>query len=563
MRHRRGTFQTLGQGIVMLAVLALGGILIGCPGPQEGGTSSAVRPADGGVRPGASQQVLQKIRDATVLVETELTLRDGSATMAGSGFVINGEGRIVTNAHVVSPEVELDDGTIAVAVSRAVRVIFHAGTDTEETVNAEVVRENSELDLALLKVDRATPVFFDLGDSDAIPETAKIIAAGHPLALREISLRTGTITAHRNFEGKTYLEHDAEADDGNSGGPIVDEQGRVVGVHTWTRVSRNMSTKWAIPSNVVRDWLQSNPRNDPPVYFASLTAGGAPIQGGSASTGGPLQGGSAVPAVEKLLEASGLIYEHVEGGVYEVPYTNDATVYVHEWDDLLRVYVVFGDMPDGAAFHALRFNYFDPVGRLSVNNEDGVDRLYWEAQVPMGMASPEYLRDLCDIAANQIENFALTLAGDKELETPTDLYPGGDPERDYAALKSLLDQSGLKYEIFDEENFKIPFDNDVIVWLMTFNGMAYVHSYTGGIPGDDLKEAERLALEMLRFNWDDPLGRVALDDDFDVVWEVQVPISYMTPDYLYILANVGSNQVEKFWEIFGRIPFNSERFGDS
>ncbi len=563
MSDRGARLSAVMRGAAIIAVLAPGAMLIGCPGPPEPGqTGTTVTPAGGGEQQQSDDAVLQKLRDAVVLVEVELTFRDGTASGSGTGFVVNDQGRIVTNAHVVSPEMHLEDGTTQVAVSRKVRAVFHAGTEQEKSYDAEVVRENSEVDLALLKVDTATPTFLELADSDAIPETAEIMVCGHPLGLREISFRTGTVSAHRHFEGNTYLEHDAEADDGNSGGPVVDSQGRVVGVHTQTMISRNMSTKWAIPSNVLRDWLAADPDNDPPVYFASASGGGAPIAGGSAATGGTAQAGSAASGVEELLAATGLTYDHFEGGTYEVPYDNDVTVYAEEFDGLLRTYVKFGELPDGSAFRALRFNYFDPVGRFSINEEDGVDNLYWEAQVPMGVVTPDYLRDLCNIAANQVESFYELLQSDEEPTTPTELYPGAR-DSDYDTLAAMLDESGLTYEVFDEDNFKIPFDNDVDVYANTFNGVVYIHAYTGGIPGDDIDEAERLALDMLRFNWADPIGRVSLDDDYDVVWECQVPVNYLTADYLYIVANVAAEQVEEFWGLFGQIPFNSERFGDS
>jgi len=556
MSGDRTTWWSAMRVLAAVGLLTLGVALIGCPAPEpeQGGQGGPVANTGGGAVSG-DDAVVQKIRDAVVLVEVTLQLSDGTISGSGSGFAITSEGRIITNAHVVSPDVRLDDGTQYVAVSRSVRCVFHAGTNQEVSHEAEVIRENSELDLALLKIDAETPVHLELGDSDAIEQTAKIMACGHPLGLREISVRTGTVTAHRKFEGTTYLEHDAEADEGNSGGPVVDEQGRVVGVHTQTRISSNMSTKWAIPSNVVRDWLGSDPSTDPPVYFASSTPGGI-----GPSTG---TGGTAVVAapIGQLLEQSGLIHEELEGGTFEVPYANEATVYVHEWDDLLRVYAIFGDLPQGAARDALRFNYFDPVGRFSISQEDGVDQLYWEAQVPMGVASGQYLRDLCDIAANQIESFATILTGDEEMEVPTELYPGGDPEALHAQLGQLLEASGLVHEAFDEETFKIPFENDVDVYVNIYNGVAYVHAYTGGIPGESIEGDSQQLLEMLRFNWDDPIGRLALDDDADVVWECQVPMDYLTADYLYIVANVASSQVEEFWGAFGKIPFNAERFG--
>ncbi len=63
--------------------------------------------------------------------------------------------------------------------------------------------------------------------------------------------------------------------------------------------------------------------------------------------------------------------------------------------------------------------------------------------------------------------------------------------------------------------------------------------------------------------WQDPLGRLALDGDYDVVWECQVPMKYMSADYLYVICNVASERVAEYWDTFGKIPFNSERFGES
>lgn len=546
--------RVLGLGAALLAVM----IVSGCPRGDDGGATVVNTGGTPARHTEISPEALDKIRDTTVLVEVSFQLPDGSVQGSGTGFVINGEGRIITNAHVVSPEIELDEGNVVTAISRDVKVVFHPATDQEQSYAAQVLRESTDVDLALLKIDQATPTFLDLGDSDAIAETAKILACGYPLGLREISFRGGMVTAHRNFEGKTFLEHDAEADDGNSGGPVVDEQARVVGVHTYTRISRNMSTKWAIPSNVVRTWLASDPALDPPVYFASAS-GGRPIEGGSEATGGTVQGGSATPALEELLEASGLTYSHAAGATYELPFDNDATVYVSSFDDLLRVHVIYGAMPQGAGPAALRFTYYDPVGRLSLGAEGGEETLYWEAQVPMGSASGEYLRDLCVIAANQIESFAEYMKTEDEPQTPTDLYPGGDKATLLSQLKQIADGSGLTYEMYDDETLKVPFDNEVDVYANIYNGVAYIHAYGGGLPGADADQATGLTADMLRFNWNDPIGRLALDDDYDVVWECQVPMNYLTSDYFYIVCSIAANQVEAYWDEFGKIPFNAER----
>jgi hypothetical protein len=532
-----------------IVLLLFGVFLSGCPQSDDEQVS-----AGGAVMPGGGSEINELLKDTVVLIETELHFPDGSIDGTGSGFVINNKGRVITNAHVVAPEFTDDDGNRHLATGRTVKVVFHPGTDLEETLQAEVVRENEDLDLALLKVSKETPRFLDLADSSTVQELTRIICAGHPAGLREISLRTGAITAHRTFEGKKWLEHDAEAEWGNSGGPVVSEEGKVLGVMARFHWNRILASKWAVPANTLRDWLASDPANDPPVYLAS--ADGGPVQ----VTEGQRPPTGAKTQLEELLDASGLSYSYAENGSWQLEYDNQATVYVQEFDDILRAYVIYGDLPTGGAVPALAFSWHDPVGRFSVTQEGDVDKLYWEAQVPMGVVTPEYLRDLCDIGASQVENFMVYLSTEKQLETPTDLYPGGDPDEHFAQLTQMLKASGLIHEKFDEETFKIPFDNDVDVYVKVFNGMAYVHAYCGGFPGEDEQEMGELAVELLRYNWNDPLGRIAIDDELDVVWECQVPMTYLTADYLGVVAAIGSNRVEEYRGIFGDIPFNSERF---
>jgi len=560
MSRRRSTILSLAGLLACGALIGMGVLLAGCPQSDDNGgtvspapTGTAETPATSG--PLGQQELNELLKDAVVLIEVDLHMPDGTVSGSGSGFVVNDSGRIITNAHVVAPSMTDDDGNRHVATGRSVRVVFHPATDEEETLQAEVVRENEDLDLALLRVSKQTPTYLELGDAQTVEELTKVICAGHPAGLREISLRTGSITAHRTFEGKKWLEHDAEAEWGNSGGPVVSEAGDVLGVMTRFHWNRILASKWAVPANTLRDWLASDPSNDPPVYFASTGTGGA-TPGRVQITEGDRPPSTAQNALEQLLADTGLPYSYWENETWQIEYENMATVYVQEFDDILRAYVIFGDLPDAGALPALAFTWHDPIGRFSVAEEDGVDKLYWEAQVPMGVATPQYLRELCDIGASQVENFLTYLTTDQELETPTELYPGGDAEAQHAQLERMLDDSGLIYEVYDEENFKIPFDNEVDVYVKVFNGMAYVHSYTGGLPGDTKSEALALSVDLLRFNWDDPIGRLAVDDELDVVWESQVPMSYLTPDYLYIVASVGSSQVAEYWDIFGKIPFN-------
>jgi len=484
--------------------------------------------------------LVNKLKDAVVLIEVTLTGPDGESGASGSGFVISADGQIVTNAHVVSMVNENERGGVTVATGRKVEVIFHPATPQEESFEAQVLRENHSLDLALLKIERATPQYLGFVDSDSIVETSRIYVCGHPLGLREVSIRTGTVTAHRNWEGSSYIEHDASAEEGNSGGPVVIADGSVTGVHTLTLVSSGMLTKFAIPSNVVSGWLATDPSQDPPI----------PIPG---------------KRVRELLANTNMHYEEKadETGVFVVqPEGEGDVVEVHEWQDFLRVFADLGALPGengylqgAAALAALRFNYTDPVGRLSLFNNEGTYGLYWEAQVPISAASPDYLATLSRAGSVQAMRWK-QLMNLEALADVGQLYPGGDEAALTTRLEEQIKAAGLNYEKQEDKYFKIPYDNEVNVFTSIFSGVVYTRAYTGGMPGENPSEQGQKAIELLLRNWDDSLGRLAMDDDGDVVWESQVPTEFITPDYLAILTSTCATQVAAFWGVYGKVPFN-------
>lgn len=522
----RTSYSTLrrSQGLVFLIVAMLVALHMGTLGAEAQGLSAAT---------------VSKIKDAVVLIDVTLTTADGETGATGSGFVISPRGDIIANAHVVSMVSEGMMGETIVADERTVSVVFHPGTAQEASFPARVLRENHELDLALLTIDRDTPVYLELADSDAVPETSAIFACGHPLGLREISIRTGTVTAHRTWEGQRYVEHDASAEEGNSGGPVILPDSRVIGVHTLTLVSSGMLTKFAIPSNVVSGWLATSPDQDPP----------PPIPG---------------KAVRELLAQSNLIFEEEGEGNFAIPYESGQRVIAHQYEDFLRLYVPLGALPGEypllqgqAALAALRFNYTDPVGRISaVESGEGME-LYWECQIPMSNASGAFVRTISDAAANQATRWQAVLNAEEPGE-PTDLYPGGD-EAQLAAMREQLKQhiisANLQYEEI-ETAFKLPYDNEVNVYTQVYRGMVWTYSYTGGMPGETPAAQGQIAIQLLQRNWNDPLGRLSLDGDNDLVWESQVPCDFLTPDYLAILGATAAAQVADFVENYGRIPFN-------
>jgi S1-C subfamily serine protease len=167
----------------------------------------------------------------------------------GSGFVIDKSGRIVTNFHVV-------EGAEDVEVSFSNR----------DSVKARIVGKDPSTDFAVLKVDvdaRAlTPL--QLGNSDRVRVGDSVVAIGNPLGY-ERSVTAGIVSAlHRpltapnDFTIDDVIQTDAAINSGNSGGPLIAANGKVIGVNTaiatdTTGARGNIGIGFAVPVNTVRD----------------------------------------------------------------------------------------------------------------------------------------------------------------------------------------------------------------------------------------------------------------------------------------------------------------------
>ncbi|MGI8422465.1 MAG: S1C family serine protease [Gaiellaceae bacterium] len=163
----------------------------------------------------------------------------------GSGFVYDAEGHIVTNEHVV-------------AGATAVSVMFSDGTSAKATV----VGSDASTDLAVIKVDvpAAQLVPLALGDSTALAVGDGVVAIGSPFGLEE-TVTSGIVSAlHRqttspnNFTIDNSIQTDAAINHGNSGGPLLDTQGHVIGVNAQIESDSggNDGVGFAIPSATVK-----------------------------------------------------------------------------------------------------------------------------------------------------------------------------------------------------------------------------------------------------------------------------------------------------------------------
>jgi len=177
----------------------------------------------------------------------------------GSGFVITDDGYIVTNKHVV-------DGAYDVSVSFSDGAVF----------TADIVAVNKRPDLALLKIDAGKPLpFVKFGDSDALRVGEPVIAIGNPFGLSS-SVTAGVVSALNRDVNVTmiddFIQTDAAINHGNSGGPLFNLKGEVIGVNwaiygTGQAQSGSAGLGFAIPANDAK-WVVEEMR-----HFGRLRAG--------------------------------------------------------------------------------------------------------------------------------------------------------------------------------------------------------------------------------------------------------------------------------------------------
>jgi S1-C subfamily serine protease len=176
-------------------------------------------------------------------------LPQGPAAALGSGFIVDKAGHIVTNFHVI----EAGDQV-------------HVSFSNQDTVVAEVVGTDPSTDLAVLKVDTdasaLTPL--PLGDSDRVRVGDPVVAIGNPFGLDRtatagiVSALQRYITAPNRFTIDHVIQTDAPINRGNSGGPLLNMRGQVIGVNTQietgtTGAVGNVGIGFAVPSNTVKD----------------------------------------------------------------------------------------------------------------------------------------------------------------------------------------------------------------------------------------------------------------------------------------------------------------------
>ena len=243
----------LGGAVAVGAVALLGGLEGDTKVVTE--TSAARSP---GLAPASTaglsvNEIYERAAPGVVRVNStsNTTSSDPSSTPGqslGSGFVIDKTGHIVTNYHVV-------EGADEVTVSFSNR----------DTVKAEVVGTDASTDLAVLRVDTSASALtpLPLGNSDRVEVGDPVVAIGNPFGLDRtvtsgiVSAVQRLITAPNRFTIDHVIQTDAAINHGNSGGPLLNSRGQVIGVNsqieTGDTATGNVGVGFSVPSNTVKD----------------------------------------------------------------------------------------------------------------------------------------------------------------------------------------------------------------------------------------------------------------------------------------------------------------------
>lgn len=170
----------------------------------------------------------------------------------GSGIILSEDGFIVTNAHVVRGARRIQV-RLSVARTRGRNPTFEPEV---KLLDAKLVGMDREMDVAVVKIDRAGLTHLPLGNSDAVRQGELVMAFGNPRGL-EGSVSMGIVSSTSRElhpdDFLAYIQTDAPINPGNSGGPLIDSQGRVVGINTFILSDSGGSEGlgFAIPSNIV------------------------------------------------------------------------------------------------------------------------------------------------------------------------------------------------------------------------------------------------------------------------------------------------------------------------
>lgn len=214
--------------------------------------------------------IIEKVNNAVVGISrvkntgSTVFLPDGSESLGlGTGFIVTDNGYIVTNQHVSGDK----NGTCYVTL------------EDGRNFNASVVWADSDLDLSIIKINTTSLPYLELGDSDNIKVAQNVYAIGNPIGFEfQRTVTSGIIsgldrTIKLEEDDKTYymedlIQTDATINPGNSGGPLIDVNGKVLGISS-VKITSAEGIGFAVPINILKPIIEKF-KNDGEFNTATL-----------------------------------------------------------------------------------------------------------------------------------------------------------------------------------------------------------------------------------------------------------------------------------------------------
>ncbi len=222
------------------------------------------------------RETVAELKQGTVFIRVEAKdyLSGKEVIGNGSGFFVHSNGYVVTNWHVVRPLREGQFGLLVPVDPQKITVIRRSGKPDQQALDARIVAVDKEHDIAILATEQADTPAIPLGSTADLFETQSLWALGFPLGERfaiiergpEVTISRGAVTAlrHDDLGNLRHIQTDAQFDSGSSGGPIVDETGKVVGI-AQSIIVNNRELHFAVPVTFISRLLATiNPKTPLP-----------------------------------------------------------------------------------------------------------------------------------------------------------------------------------------------------------------------------------------------------------------------------------------------------------
>ena len=199
-------------------------------------------------------------RDAPAVVFISAFDQGSRTGSAGTGSIITPEGLVLTNSHVITNAKTKNLYSTIVVCLKPARLSGDSNDDLKQCLSARVVSRDAEIDLAVLKLENVQGILptIPLGDAGTVSIGDPVAAIGHPEGGGLWILTTGAISGVKKIGPQDVFQTEASINRGNSGGPLIDASGNMIGINTsMSRMSADnipiVGVNFAVKSTQVKE----------------------------------------------------------------------------------------------------------------------------------------------------------------------------------------------------------------------------------------------------------------------------------------------------------------------